>query len=182
MQCTSVAELIELLPVEYGEALRKEIFKLADAAYHYQQVVVQCAQLEGQANAGTLPSFIKGIKPPTLQASKEVKLAHGSDVKAFKNAHLEYQVGMLSLAVDLKRKEVAILLAKIQHANYLPTMINIVKQVFADQARDGLVPVNLVENQAGEISVETFGKEHPMHQANYVVVLHELPAILQRVV
>lgn len=90
MQCESVAEVLELLPLEYWEALKKGIYHLADLAYKYQQLAGQVERLKSQIASNTLLALIKGMKVLALQVSKEMKILGQTELGAFKQAHSEY--------------------------------------------------------------------------------------------
>ncbi|KAF9227097.1 hypothetical protein BS17DRAFT_764432 [Gyrodon lividus] len=86
-QCTSVQEVIDLLPLEYREGLRKHSLVLGDYVDCWAELAVQVSKLKSHFNTDTLPTFIKGTKAPAVQISKEARATAPEKVKLLEDNH-----------------------------------------------------------------------------------------------
>ncbi|KAF8545669.1 hypothetical protein OG21DRAFT_1492065 [Imleria badia] len=179
MQCSSVAELLELLPLEYRECVKRDALSLGDKAYRFQQTAARVERMDSQLKAGHLPAFIKGVKAPALQVSKEVRASSQQEIDVFTAAHLEYQMNQGRRALALLQKEKALLLHAISQPVYLPHFHDLVEAAYTAMCECQDVSEHM---DVSEGVTTASSKTNDLLALHHAAVSRELPMILGRVI
>ncbi|KAI6098373.1 hypothetical protein EDD16DRAFT_1527244 [Pisolithus croceorrhizus] len=70
VECSSVTEVIDLIPFEYHDAVHTGLLELSDAAIRFENLRSQCAWIDSNIKSDHLGLEFAALHPPTIQISK----------------------------------------------------------------------------------------------------------------
>ena len=189
----TVSDVINMIEAEYRELLRKKLNAIAEDARRSNVVRASLIKLEQHKAAGTLPPFIQGKKPPTLQLSKEFAALHAAEIHKMDDEHVNWQKGWLTGCIQLKQEEFIDVQSRLAVEKWMGLLVPTVKARFVELKEKCREPVwtgmpgaedeDAMEADAepGEVTITEY-RESPLLRANYFALLKDLPAIGLRII
>ncbi|EIM79035.1 uncharacterized protein STEHIDRAFT_164075 [Stereum hirsutum FP-91666 SS1] len=106
----SVAEIVELVPVDYREVLRTPLNELAATIQKWINARARGRALEQHKAAGTLPTELRGFKPPTFQVGKAF-----ADSDGYKSERDMWEITVSNMTSDFLGSFIKVAAQEVQH-------------------------------------------------------------------
>lgn len=184
LECTTITQVIEVIPSEYREELRRPLLELGDDANKYESLRMQVSRLESNVAAARLGPEFKGIKPPKVQVSKGAAPNTEAEVAALIAGTRTYALSCQSQALAIKKAELEYYSGRLDHKFYLPGLLDKVHSIFlALKERSVVTAVTVDADDMAPTLHEAAAEFVPHHlRAQYNSLCHELPTICIKIV
>ncbi|KIK91811.1 hypothetical protein PAXRUDRAFT_13589 [Paxillus rubicundulus Ve08.2h10] len=177
IECSTISEVVELIPQEYHVAVCPHFLKLADYATRYQEICCLLGRLQCSINTKKPLPYLRSCKLPSIQFSKEALSTAHVKVAArdIEITHVDYLTKASSGIKKAKDLEKVYYTDPITPKVYVPTILAVVQHVFNKHKDLSKVPT--ITNNKGELTFST-STNMPQHiLAQHSALLHELPVL-----